>query len=100
MTSKASGRTPQRTCVGCRRTRPRLELVRLALSRAPGRVTLDPHCRLPGRGAYICRETGITCLREAARRRSLARSLRVGSDVIDEAALAVELGRLQPEVST
>jgi len=90
---------PQRTCAGCRRVRPKPELVRLAVSRPSGRVTLDPRNRLPGRGAYICRETGITCLREASRRRSLARSLRAGSDVIDEAALAAELQRLTLEES-
>jgi len=100
MTGPASARHPQRTCVGCRRVRPRPELLRLAVSPASGRVTLDPRGRLPGRGAYICRETGITCLREATRRRSLARSLRAGGDVIDEAALGAELERLTLEEST
>jgi uncharacterized protein len=91
---------PMRTCTGCRRVRPKIELVRLAISGSTGQVTLDPTCTSPGRGAYLCRETGITCLRRSRRHRSLARSLRVGDDVIDEATLAAALGELVKEEST
>jgi hypothetical protein len=72
---------PHRTCVGCRLVRARPELVRLAVDRG-GQVTLDIHNQLPGRGAYLC--AGSTkCLEQARRRRALARSLRVGEDVIN-----------------
>jgi predicted RNA-binding protein YlxR (DUF448 family) len=88
------------TCTGCRRVRPKGELIRLAVTAETGRVTLDPTGRFPGRGAYLCRETGITCLRQSWRHRSLARSLRVGDDVIDEPALAAALRELGMEEST
>jgi hypothetical protein len=39
-------------------------------------------------------------MREAKRRRSLARSLRVGNDVIDEVELASELQQLSTEERT
>jgi predicted RNA-binding protein YlxR (DUF448 family) len=95
-----SGATPLRTCAGCRLVRPKAELVRLAVIAASGRVTLDLSGRFPGRGAYLCRETGITCLRQSRRHRSLARSLRVGDDVIDEPTLAAALRELVTEEST
>jgi hypothetical protein len=77
-----------------------MELIRLAVGTSTGQVTLDPTGRCPGRGAYLCRETGITCLRQSRRHRSLARSLRVGDDVIDEPGLAAALRELGMEVST
>jgi predicted RNA-binding protein YlxR (DUF448 family) len=80
--------------------RPKDELMRLAVLVSAGQVTLDPTGRRPGRGAYLCRETGITCLRQSRRHRSLARSLRVGDDVIDERTLAEALGKLVTEEST
>ncbi|MHB8490117.1 MAG: YlxR family protein [Candidatus Dormibacteria bacterium] len=95
-----SASNPLRTCAGCRKVRPKHELVRLALIAGSGRVTLDTSGRCPGRGAYLCRETGITCLRQSRRHRSLARSLRVGDDVIDEPTLAAALGELVTEEST
>jgi hypothetical protein len=95
-----SGSTPFRTCAGCRRVRPKSELIRLAVVAGSGRVTLDTSGRCPGRGAYLCRETGITCLRQSRRHRSLARSLRVGDDVIDEPSLAAALRELVTEEST
>jgi predicted RNA-binding protein YlxR (DUF448 family) len=91
---------PMRTCAGCRKVREKADLVRLAFVAASGRVTLDLSGRVPGRGAYLCRETGITCLRQSRRHRSLARSLRVGDDVIDEPTLAEALRELVTEEST
>ena len=96
----AATSSPMRTCTGCRRVRPKTELVRLAITAPTGQVTLDPTCARPGRGAYLCRETGITCLRQSRRHRSLARSLRVGDDVIDEPTLAAALRELGTEEST
>jgi hypothetical protein len=80
--------------------REKADLVRLAFVPGSGQVTLDPSGRSPGRGAYLCRETGITCLRQSRRHRSLARSLRVGDDVIDEPTLAEALRELVMEEST
>lgn len=46
---------PIRTCVACRRARPKDELVRI-VRRRDGSVVADPSGREPGRGAYICPE--------------------------------------------
>ncbi|MGD0832955.1 MAG: YlxR family protein [Candidatus Dormibacteria bacterium] len=87
--------TPWRTCAGCRRRRPKGELARFALGTA-GTVILDALARAPGRGAYLCRDSGPECIRAARRRRSLSRSLRVGENAIDYETLSrrlAELGR-------
>ena len=92
----AATRLPLRTCVGCRRRRTRPELVRLVAGVA-GAVILDIPARAPGRGAYLCRDSGMACLRIAQRRRSLSRSLRVGENVIDPEALGHQLSELAEE---
>ncbi len=46
-------REPGRTCLGCRRQRPRAELIRIV--RGPdGAGCFDLEGRLPGRGAWVC----------------------------------------------
>jgi len=50
---------PQRTCIACRKVRPKRELIRLV--RIPdGGVEVDLSGREVGRGAYLCRE--VECL--------------------------------------
>jgi len=44
---------PQRTCIGCRQTRPKAALLRLVRG-ADGRVQIDDSGRAEGRGAYVC----------------------------------------------
>jgi predicted RNA-binding protein YlxR (DUF448 family) len=88
--SNSDRRAPQRTCVGCRQARPKRELVRLVLA-AEGPVQVDPTGKRNGRGAYICRETGTTCLEQARKRKALTRALRTTADRIDHEALAATL---------
>jgi len=72
------------------------ELVRLAAvgprtetpvrSRTPRRVAIDAACRLPGRGAYLCRAGAsdlprLECLQKALARKTLRRALRQPVDV-------------------
>ncbi|MBA3788377.1 MAG: YlxR family protein [Actinobacteria bacterium] len=61
---------PERTCVGCGRKAPQLELLRFTVEAgalAPGRLN-------PGRGAYTCRR--LACFERAVDRRAFARVLR------------------------
>jgi len=81
---------PERTCVGCRTVRPKRELIRIVLP-AEGPAALDRTGKRNGRGAYLCRQTGTTCLAQARRRRVLVRALRTTSDRIDWDSLAAEL---------
>ena len=59
---------PIRRCVGCGESKPKKELVRVVRS-AAGEVNLDLTGRMPGRGAYLCRDT--ECLRKARKARRL-----------------------------
>ena len=47
---------PLRTCLGCRRVRPKSELLRLVSH--SGKLELDLEYSKPGRGAYMCRLKG------------------------------------------
>ncbi len=88
---------PERTCVGCRTVRPKRELFRVVLP-AEGRAALDPTGKQNGRGAYLCRETGTTCLAQARRRHALVRALRTTSDRIDWEGLTADLDTVTSEV--
>ncbi|MDL2253251.1 YlxR family protein [Ruminococcaceae bacterium OttesenSCG-928-I18] len=62
---------PIRRCVGCGEGKPKKELVRVVYNKA-GEISLDTTGRAPGRGAYLCHDTG--CLAKAKKRKSLERA--------------------------
>jgi predicted RNA-binding protein YlxR (DUF448 family) len=70
--------------VGCGRIAPKPELVRIALSRTPragARAVLDLDGKMPGRGAYLCRDQRserpvAACVERARRNGGVARTLR------------------------
>ncbi len=93
---RARTHQPLRTCAGCRRNRPKAELLRLVCE-SGRKVKIDSDLRLPGRGAYLCVDTAQACLQTAQRRRSLSRSLAVGDDVLDYQSLGAQLARDFPE---
>ena len=80
---------PIRRCVGCGEGKPKKELVRVVRS-AVGEVNLDLTGRMPGRGAYLCRDT--ECLRKARKARRLEKefSQAIPDEVYDR--LEKELG--------
>ena len=65
---------PQRTCVACRETRPKRELMRVVLL-TEGGVTVDETGKKNGRGAYLCKQPA--CWDLAIKRGALGRALRV-----------------------
>jgi predicted RNA-binding protein YlxR (DUF448 family) len=67
--------TPTRTCLGCRRRRPKGEMVRL-VRRPDGRVEADRAAA--GRGAYVC-ATG-ECLERALKPGRLGHAFRKPSE--------------------
>jgi predicted RNA-binding protein YlxR (DUF448 family) len=70
---------PQRTCIGCRQTAARWELLRLVKDpEDAARVVVDPRRRLPGRGAWL--HPDRTCLKQAVRRRAFQRAFRGAVD--------------------
>jgi len=48
------GHIPERTCVACRKKAPKWELFRFVTQN--GEIIPDEKFRLPGRGAYLCKE--------------------------------------------
>jgi predicted RNA-binding protein YlxR (DUF448 family)/ribosomal protein L7Ae-like RNA K-turn-binding protein len=66
-----TGKAPQRSCLGCKATRDKKELLRFVL--APDRTLVpDILAKLPGRGAYTC--LNHACLRNAAQKKQFARA--------------------------
>ena len=64
---------PQRSCLGCREVRDKKDLLRFVL--APDRTLVpDLQMKLPGRGAYTCRE--LACFERASGSGGFARVLR------------------------
>ena len=76
---------PLRTCIGCRGTAPKAELLRIVWDAAGTRAgpIADPRQIAPGRGAYLHRDAD--CVGLAVKRRALGRALRVSS--VDPTAL-------------
>ena len=62
---------PNRMCAVCRERKEKRELLRVARSK-DGVLRIDVEGKLPGRGAYICKEGD--CLKTAEKRRALERS--------------------------
>ncbi|MDO4479099.1 MAG: YlxR family protein [Lachnospiraceae bacterium] len=68
-------RETTRQCIGCRRIRPKAELIRVI--RTPeGEAVLDFSGRKNGRGAYLCADDAA-CLVTAQKKKALERALKV-----------------------
>ncbi len=86
-------KVPMRTCVACRTTRPKRELVRVVRTPA-GELLIDRKGKVSGRGAYVCPEA--SCAEAAVKRRALERALGVivGDEVVTQlSAVIAEVGR-------
>lgn len=65
---------PQRTCIACRETKDKRELLRVV--RTPeGNFIIDPTGKANGRGAYLCRQA--SCWEKGLQKQRLAQALRV-----------------------
>lgn len=85
---------PQRSCVGCRTVRAKGDLVRVVRTPTGETVLDEGPGKLPGRGAYLCRN--MDCLRRALKAKALERALKqpVPAEVVQrlEALLAASEG--------
>lgn len=68
-------KVPERRCVGCGKSFPKNELIRVVKT-PEGNVELDFHGKRSGRGAYICKNA--ECLKIARKAKRLERNLNVG----------------------
>ena len=66
---------PQRTCVGCRKIRPKREMVRIVCTPNQG-VKIDESGKASGRGAYLCRDR--KCWEKALSEKRLQHALKTG----------------------
>ena len=79
---------PQRTCIACRETREKWDLVRIV--RTPeGQVIVDLTGKANGRGAYLCRNAD--CIDKGLRRERVAKALKVTLSTEELATLQNEL---------
>lgn len=84
--------SPQRTCLGCRRSYDQSGLVRFV--RAPdGSVLVDYRGKLPGRGAYTCLDTA--CIGQTVKRRQFDRAFHAACQSLTAADI---YGRLAEEI--
>lgn len=63
----------ERTCIGCGKKQSKYAMLRIVY-RTHDVLELDPHFRLPGRGAYLC--PSHECLQTAIKRKALHRAFR------------------------
>ena len=68
-------REPQRTCIACREVAGKRELVRLVRSPGGALAVETPGERLPGRGAYLCRDR--SCWERALGGATIGKALRM-----------------------
>ncbi|HJX61276.1 MAG TPA: YlxR family protein [Dehalococcoidia bacterium] len=85
---------PQRTCVACRRTTAKRELVRVVRT-AEGGAEVDPTGKRSGRGAYLCPTPD--CWRLAVQKGRLDRALKTSVSARDKEALLQYAQALEPE---
>ncbi|MCY4576556.1 MAG: YlxR family protein [Chloroflexi bacterium] len=74
-------RKPQRTCIACRQTRAKHELVRVVRSTSEV-ISVDSSGKLSGRGAYLC--ANDTCWERGLRGSYLENRLLLGAPLSSE----------------
>ncbi len=65
------GHIPERMCVGCRRMRPKHELIKIVRDISDNEIKIDINQKLFGRGAYICPD--INCLKLSVKKKGFER---------------------------
>jgi len=85
---------PLRTCVSCRETKSKRELLRVV--RTPdGHVLIDATGKKSGRGAYLCAR--LSCWKNALKGKRLEHEFEVTISDEDRAALEAYVATLPPE---
>jgi uncharacterized protein len=87
-TVKQQGRRPKhipmRTCVACKETKPKRELLRV-VRKPDGHVLLDAAGKVSGRGAYICAR--LSCWEVALKKKRLEQEFELALSEEDRAGL-------------
>ena len=83
-------KVPERRCIGCMTSKPKAELIRIVASEAG--LHIDQSGRMPGRGAYLCRN--VECARLAIKKNAFGRNLRTEVTRQQAEALAEQIAEL------
>jgi predicted RNA-binding protein YlxR (DUF448 family) len=82
--TKKPKHVPLRTCISCRETKPKRELLRVV--RTPdGHVVIDATGKKSGRGAYICAR--LSCWETAVKKKRLEQEFEISLSEEDRAGL-------------
>ena len=65
-------KVPERRCIGCMTSKPKQELIRIVADE--NGLHIDPSGKMPGRGAYLCRNG--ECAKLAVKKNAFGRNLR------------------------
>jgi len=65
---------PIRTCIGCRQTKPKKELIRI-VRKTDGAVEFDLSGKISGRGAYLC--PSLDCFHNAIKKGRVTAALEI-----------------------
>ena len=88
---------PMRTCISCRDTKPKRELLRVV--RTPdGHVLLDATGKKSGRGAYLCAK--LSCWENAIRKKRLEQEFELALSEEDRAGLEAFIATLPRDEAT
>jgi len=68
---------PQRTCLGCKESKDKKELIRI-VKQNDGKIFIDKTGKANGRGAYIC--NNIECLEKAIKSKRLENNFETKMD--------------------
>ncbi|MCL4295027.1 MAG: YlxR family protein [Anaerolineae bacterium] len=79
---------PQRTCIACRETKDKRDLIRVVRTPA-GSLIVDPTGKANGRGAYLCRQA--SCWEKGLSKQRLAQALKVTLSAEEVAELQTQL---------
>src|SRR5438874_8460216 len=89
--TKRPKHVPLRTCIACRETKPKRELLRVV--RTPeGHVLLDPTGKKSGRGAYLCAK--LSCWETAIKKKRLEQEFEQPLSEEDRAGLEAYMATL------
>lgn len=93
-TPKKQKHVPLRTCISCRETKAKRELLRVV--RTPdGHVTIDATGKKSGRGAYLCAR--LSCWQNAMKRKRFEQEFEVAISDEDRAELNAYIATLPPD---
>ncbi|MBO5516701.1 MAG: YlxR family protein [Firmicutes bacterium] len=83
-------KVPERRCIGCMQSKPKKELLRIVADEDG--LHIDKSGKMPGRGAYLCRNG--ECAQLAVKKNAFGRNLKVEVTRQQAESLAEQIAQL------